>query len=255
MDKFILVFAIIILLVITIFVFQGSGPSFDYSQQIAQIIQPSKFKIAQEKSVEDNLVAESEELPNKILHKVPFTAQAPFGNWDDVRQDTGCEEASILMAMRWVNNQTLTLEQAEQEIIAITEFEIGLFGHHHDTSSQDTLRVLKDYYNYDNAYLEYDIGVGDIKKALAQGYLVIVPINGQMVNNPYYTQPGPFQHKIVIIGYDDQTQEFITNDPGTKQGGGYRYEYQILENALMDYPTGINEPISQIRSAMIVVKK
>jgi hypothetical protein len=197
----------------------------------------------------------SEELPAQILYDVPFTPQAPFGNWDDIRQDTGCEEASIFMAMKWVNEEDLTFEEAEQEIIATSEFEEENYGHHHDTSSQDTIRLIKDYYGYDKVYLEYDIGVEEIKTALAQGNLVIVPINGQIVGNPYYTLPGPFQHKMVIRGYDDTTQEFITNDPGTKRGEGYRYDYQVLENALMDYPTGFNEPVEQIIPAMIVVKR
>ena len=194
-------------------------------------------------------------IPQRVLLDVPFTVQAPFGGWADERQDYGCEEASILMAMRWARGETLTAAQAEQEIIAISEFEKEQYGDFHDTSAQDTLKVMKAYFKYENAFVQFDIGTEDIKAELAKGNVVIVPIDGRNVGNPYYTPPGPPKHKIVIRGYDDATQEFITNDPGTKRGEGYRYGYDVLEGALLDYPTGINEPITEIKTAMIVIKK
>lgn len=190
-----------------------------------------------------------------VLLDVPFTVQAPFGGWADVRQDYGCEEAAILMAMHWAWDKPLSPAQAEQEIIAISEFEKEQYGDFHDTSAQDTLKVLKAYFGYENAFVKFAIGAQDIKAELAQGNVVIVPIDGTKVGNPYYTPPGPPKHKIVIRGYDDVAQEFITNDPGTKRGEGYRYGYEVLENALLDYPTGINEPIIEARTAMIVVQK
>jgi hypothetical protein len=195
-------------------------------------------------------------LPAQVLLSVPFTSQAPFGNWNDPRQDSGCEEASILMAMLWVKGQqSITPEEAEKEIIAISEFEQKNYGFFHDTSTQDTLMVLKNYFGYEKAFAVFDINIKDIKAELARGNLVIVPIDGTVIDNIYYTPPGPTRHKIVITGYNDATQEFITNDPGTKNGNGYRYDYQILENSLMDYPTGFNESVNQIKKSMIVVQK
>ncbi|MEK7494233.1 MAG: C39 family peptidase [Patescibacteria group bacterium] len=191
----------------------------------------------------------------QVLLDVPFTVQAPFGGWADARQDYGCEEAAILMAMHWVWDKSLSAAQAEQEIIAISEFEKEQYGDFHDTSAQDTLKVMKAYFKYENAFVKYDIDAQDIKAELASGNVVIVPIDGTKVGNPYYTPPGPPKHKIIIRGYNDATQEFITNDSGTKRGEGYRYKYEILENALVDYPTGINEPIIDARTAMIVVQK
>ena len=190
-----------------------------------------------------------------VVLDVPFTVQAPFGGWADERQDYGCEEASILMAMHWVRDKALSAVQAEQEIIAISEFEKEQYGDFHDTSAEDTLKVMKAYFKYENAFVKYDIGIADIKAELARGNAVIVPLDGRKVGNPYYTPPGPPKHKLVIRGYDDAAQEFITNDPGTKRGEGYRYNYDVLENALVDYPTGINEPIIEMRTAMIVVQK
>ena len=40
---------------------------------------------------------------------------------------------------------------------------------------------------------------------------------------------------LVIIGFDDKTGEFITNDPGTKRGAEFRYKYKILLNAIHNW--------------------
>lgn len=194
-----------------------------------------------------------EPLPEKVLHDAPFVAQAPFGNWNDAKQNYGCEEASLLMAVHWFNGKELTKEYALREILAMSDFELGRFGDFHDTSLVDTLDLLKEYLKHDNAYVKFDINRDDIKKELAAGNLVVVPIDGRKVGNIYYTPPGPYQHQILVVGYDDATQEFITHDPGTARGAFYRYGYKVLENALMDYPTGNNEIVTEIRSGMIVI--
>lgn len=194
-------------------------------------------------------------IPEKVLHDVPFTSQAPFGNWADAEQNYGCEEASLLMAVYWAHGKKLTSEIALREIKAMSKFEQEKYGDFHDTSIADTLDLLKTYLKHENAFAKYDIGVEDIKKELAKGNLVVVPINGRILGNIYFTPPGPFLHQMVIVGYDDTTQEFISHDPGTMKGGNYRYGYKTVERALMDYPTGFNEPVNEIRSAMISIGK
>lgn len=194
-------------------------------------------------------------IPKKVLLDVPFAPQAPFGNWADERQDYGCEEASILMAVYWAEGKELSYAKAEEEIIAISEFEKKVYGNFYDTSAADTLKVLETYFGYVNARVQYDIHIVDIKAELAVGNVVIVPINGRLLGNPYFTPPGPPKHKLVIRGYDDATQEFITNDPGTKRGEAYRYSYEVMEGALVDYPSGRDEEIVNFHTAMIVVGK
>ncbi len=191
-----------------------------------------------------------------VLLDVPFTPQAPFGNWSDIRQQSGCEEAAALMAMRWVKGKSLTLEEAEKEIIAISDFELKTYGHFHDTSAEDLVaRIFKGYFKYNNVEVRYDIKATDIRSELDKGNLVLVPANGQKLNNPYYKAPGPLEHMLIIRGYDSKTGEFITNDSGTKKGELYRYSEDIVMEAIYDYPTGYHEPVNGIKKVMIVVKK
>ncbi|PIT86545.1 MAG: hypothetical protein COU33_02535, partial [Candidatus Magasanikbacteria bacterium CG10_big_fil_rev_8_21_14_0_10_43_6] len=49
---------------------------------------------------------------------------------------------------------------------------------------------------------------------------------------------GPNYHTIVISGFDDETQEFITQEPGTQFGLDYRYPYARLMEAMHDFVPG-----------------
>lgn len=212
----------------------------------------SSFQIPNEMS--QGVSLESKPRGSYILD-VPFTAQAPLSNWGDSRQQNGCEEAAVLMAMAWVRGKTLRPEEAEKEIIAIADYELENYGHFHDTSAQDLVdQVFKGYFDYGNVEVKYDISAEDIKKELGAGNLVLVPANGKILDNPFYTEP-PIEHMVVVRGYDSNTKEFIVNDSGTSRGELFRYAEDILIDAIYDYPTGYHEPVSELKKVMIIVKK
>lgn len=188
--------------------------------------------------------------------QVPFTPQAPFGNWDDQRQQDGCEEAATLMAIKWARSEELNQAEALEKIIGISDWLLKKYGEYRDISAANTIDwIIKDYFNYPKAALKMGIMIEDIIYELGQGNLIITPMNGQIMHNPYYTLPGPPRHMIVIIGYDADRKVFITNDPGTKNGKNYEYDAKLLFNAIRDYPTGYHEIINRIEKNMIVVWK
>jgi hypothetical protein len=200
---------------------------------------------------------EEQDLPNQVLLDVAFTSQAPFGDWDDPRQQDGCEEASVLMAMLWLRGQTsISRDEALREILTASDWEQEKYGSFHDTSAQDTVeRLFKDYYKHYGAYVSYDVSVDNIKKELATGHLVLVPASGQLLGNPNFSGAGPERHMLVIRGYDDRREQFITNDPGTRRGEEYKYSYNVLIDAIRDYPTGYKVPIEGVNKAIIVVER
>jgi hypothetical protein len=193
--------------------------------------------------------------PQSILLDVAFFAQAPFGEWNDPTYQNGCEEAAIIMAMSWVRGVGETKDQAKIDIAAITQFEDKIYGWTPDRSAADTARLLEDYYGYQNVEARSGIGSQDIKTEILKGNLLIVPVNGRILKNPFYTPPGPEHHMIVVIGYDASRDEFITNDIGTRQGQNYRYGASRLGAALQDYLTGDHLPSIAGATAMIIVKK
>lgn len=194
-------------------------------------------------------------LSTKILIDVPFMVQAPFGRWDTSLFQDGCEEVSLLMAWHWLQGTTLTEAQVAQEITKLSAFEDKKYGSAVDRSAADTAKLMQDYFGYTKIRVAYDVTAPDIIAELQQGNIVITPMDGRALNNPFYTPPGPERHMLVIRGYDPTTKEFITNDGGTKRGAGYRYGQQRLLSAIRDYPTGNHQPITTKKTAMIVVGK
>lgn len=193
-----------------------------------------------------------------VLHDVPFTPQAPFAEWDDQRQQDGCEEASALMAIRWAQGRSLTLHEARAEIINASDFELEKYGEYRDVSTKDTIdRIIVDYFGYDEDKIKWkkNVDIEDIKRELLRGNIVILHVDGRLLGNPYFSGDGPEYHSLVVKGFDDARGEFITNDPGTKRGESYRYKYSVLENSIRDYPTGFHLPRLQINKNMIVVSK
>jgi hypothetical protein len=191
------------------------------------------------------------------MDNVPFAAQAPFGNWKDPKEQNGCEEAASTIAVYWARGKPLTKQQMLDEVLAISAYEQQEYGSSVDTSSTDTVeRVIKGYFNYPNSQAHILQNADQIINWLSNGYLVITPMDGRLVGNPYYTAPGPERHMIVIRGFDPKTGEFITNDAGTRQGENYRYPKNKFFNAIRDYPTGDHQPIldPSSKSAILVSK-
>ncbi len=211
--------------------------------------------VAETEEEKSESVADQSALPKRAFLKVPFFSQAPFGDWKDEREQDGCEEMSLLMASYWVRGEEGNKKQALADLFDTAEYEERTFGSFHDTNAEDTAKLARDYFGL-TARAQYDMSILDIKRELAKGNVVITPVNGQSIGNPYYTAPGPERHMIVLVGYDEQAGEFITNDPGTKRGKGYRYNYDVLWNAVRDYPSGHKTPIKdQSVKAMIVVER
>ncbi len=211
-----------------------------------------------EEGIADPRDAGSLDLENSrelMVFNVPFTPQAPFAEWDDPRQQDGCEEASMLMAVKWARGEEIeSPSQAKKDILAISSYLENNYDEYLDTSARDTAdRIAKGYFKYNNVRVEYDFLVDDIIDELEAGSIVVVPTDGRLLGNPYFTAPGPERHMLVIRGYDPETKEFITNDPGTRKGEWYRYDADVLWNAIRDYPSGYHEPINGVKKAMIVV--
>lgn len=192
-------------------------------------------------------------IPARVEIAVPFLAQAPFGDWGEPWQDA-CEEASVMMAVAWARGFKLDPDSAADEISNEVAFEKRTLGYYRDTNVADTVRILREFYHYDSVMVrDSGVNIAAIKKELARGNIVMVPLAGALLKNPYFTSP-PLYHMVVIRGYDDATKEFITNEPGTKHGNGFRYGYENLFDAIHDW-TGFDRDILKGNKVMIVVSR
>jgi hypothetical protein len=164
---------------------------------------------------------------------VDFASQAPFANWDALHQEA-CEEASMATVAMYFSGQKLDETIMDQEILSLYAWE-QKNGYAIDLSASQTADILGEYYGL-NARVVTEVTVSRIKEELDMGHLVIAPLAGRLLGNPYFTSPGPIYHMLVIRGYD--SDEFITNEVGTKRGDGFRYKYNILINAVHDWNIG-----------------
>ncbi len=201
---------------------RGETPA-DRANKVTQ----SNSQQTNSKPNENSINSAKEELPTKLQLTVPFTAQAPTANWDELHNEA-CEEASAIMANAYFNNiSSLPPATVEKQIESLTKWQQENLGYHLSISTEEVVEMIKA--NYDLKVETAEISEDAIKKALSENKLVIVPANGQMLGNPNFKQPGPVYHMFVITGYD--SKNFITNDPGTRKGLNYKYTYKTIEAA------------------------
>jgi len=175
------------------------------------------------------------ELPEKLILDVPFMSQAPNSNWDDPYQEA-CEEASMIMVYNYLQGvSSISKDEADKQILDMVAYQDSI-GLTYDIDTTEMQRVIKDYYNLESTIItEKSINIESFKNTLNNGYPIIIPAQGQQLNNPNFTNGGPEYHMLVVIGYDDKKQEFITNDPGTRNGEKYTYSYDTIMDAIHDW--------------------
>ena len=171
------------------------------------------------------------------LISVPFTSQAPLGNWAQPWQDF-CEEASVVMAVHFVWGAALTSKLAEMEMQIIKQYQQIVFKKYKDTSAGETASILTNLFGFKNIRTQIIRSGDEIKKELTTGNIVIAPTAGRMLKNPNFTPPGPLYHMLVIRGFDDERGTFTTNDPGTRRGNGFVYPQSRLFDAIHDWNGG-----------------
>lgn len=188
-------------------------------------------------------------LAGEVNLAIPFTSQAPHANWDEFHQEF-CEEASLLMAASYIRGEAIVgPEDADQKMFAIKAFEEVRFGYWKDTTAEETAVILREHYGIAQVSVVYDPTIAQIRETVAQGKAVVLPAAGRQLGNPYFTQPGPLYHMLVVKGYTKDGR-FITNDPGTRRGADYLYDANILWNAIHDWNGG---DVTNGKKVMIVV--
>jgi len=194
---------------------------------LQQIVQKVEQKAAQ---VNDTLLTKP-----TVLLPVLFASQAPLANWDALHQEA-CEEASMIMAYHYYNDLGLSPSIMETEIQKQVDWQTQK-GYGVDVTAAQVQTILNKYFSLESKLISNPTAK-DIETALSADELVIVPAAGRLLGNPNFRAPGPVYHMLVIIGYDSKQQEFITNDPGTRNGAKYRYKYDVLLKAIHDWNGG-----------------
>lgn len=175
-------------------------------------------------------------LPQAVILPVPFTPQAPLGNWAD-RQHT-CEEASLVMVDRYLHGDhsgsLIDPHTADEAINQITAWKPA-----QDLTTQQVGELAQRYLGW--AYKVLPSDRLNMKQQLALGRPLIIGVRTHGLGNPnypgyrtHYEQTGwSVSHYLVVTGYD-QSDSYILNDPGLTRGHSYHISYDQLMHAIDD---------------------
>jgi hypothetical protein len=176
------------------------------------------------------LVTKTQNIP------VPFTTQAPYSNWNQPWQDF-CEEAVILMIDSYYTGGKLDKPTASKELLQINKIKENHLGKSLDEDANKIISLVNNFLSWETKLVKNPT-LEQIKKEIDMGRPIIAPVHGRYLYNPYFRNGGPDYHAVVISGYDEEKQEFITQEPGTRYGFNFRYKYDTLLNALHDFLPG-----------------
>src|SRR5713226_5103635 len=210
------------------FAFFGAGPQISYTT-------PDLVPI------DLNTAAPSDQppvnLPTAVILPVPFTPQAPLGNWA-ARQHT-CEEASLVMVDRYLHGDhsggLIDGQTADSAINQVTAWKPAV-----DLTTLQVGQVAQKYMGW--AYKVLPADRLNMKQQLALGRPLIMGVRTHSLGNPNYPgyrdhfgQSGwSVAHFIVVVGYN-QSDQFILNDPGLTRGHGTTAGWDTLMHSLDDH--------------------
>lgn len=176
-------------------------------------------------------------IPAQLQWPVLFASQAPLSNWDALHEEA-CEEASMIVAVKYFKKSPLDNNIMEEEIQRLIKWETDN-GYEVDLNAEEIVRVMADYFGFNSVRISREVNTDQLKYELSKGNLIIIPAAGRDLHNPNFKAPGPIYHMLVIKGYSGS--QFITNDPGTRKGNGYRYDYATIINAIHDWDQELDQ--------------
>jgi hypothetical protein len=178
-------------------------------------------------------------LPEHLLLQVPFTTQAPLGNWAQ-RQHT-CEEANLTMlSAYWQRDSSVVIDPraADSTISALVSWQVQQWGAKDDLTDTRLGELAKQYYGYGYMLVPNDPQV--IRKQIAAGHPLIAGVRTHGLGNSNYPGYGnhfeeegwSVSHYVLVIGYDGDG--VWLNDPGITKGRGYHISWAQLTHAIDD---------------------
>jgi hypothetical protein len=202
---------------------------------------------------------------------VPYTGQAPSGNWNALHEEF-CEAAAVLMVAYWyqhkyVGSDVQTIPPAEADNVMtnqIVPWERHTFPYL-DLPLTDVAKVGSAFDpTLVGAVSPIDPEV--IRQNLAANRPVIIPVmtqlpNGQLIEKHYTNHRGPqggfgVYHLIVLIGYDTASDTFYADDPGiVPEGKRHEYSWSLLSAAIDAQTTSPDTRVRQGRVMLIFSKQ
>lgn len=165
--------------------------------------------------------------------EMPFYSQAPFSNWDYPWQEA-CEEASIALIANVYLEKNWDREGFNEELLRLVDWEMETFGAYEHTTVTQTVQMIEENYGLKTQVI-VNPDFEDLESAIQAGHFIVAPFAGKLLKNPNFTNGGPVYHMLVIKGYNQEKQQVVTHDVGTRNGEDYVYSWAVIQNALHDW--------------------
>jgi hypothetical protein len=167
--------------------------------------------------------------PDKKTINVPYTSQAPAGNWSEP-WGNACEETSIYMVSSFYANDPIKRDAAIKNIKNILAVKKQDFKVSKDESLQEISDLIKALGFPWTTKIVNNPTEEQLKQELSANRPIIVPVFAPTLGQT----DGADYHVMVLIGYDDATKTFIVNDPGITNGQNRHFPYDTFMAAIHD---------------------
>lgn len=176
--------------------------------------------------------------PSALLANVPYTVQAPNGQWDAAHQEY-CEAAAVTMVGLYYQGATypgnvIPAATANNDMAAIVAWERQTWPDQLNLSLQQVAQDGAHFYGLTASVVPLDWNA--VQRYLASGQPVIIPVMthggpGNSMINPHYGTDNVY-HVIVLVGYNAAQGIVYTNDAGISQGHDLAYAWTTLQTAV-----------------------
>ena len=166
--------------------------------------------------------------PTGAILPVPYTVQAPFGNWKFHQES--CEEAAVLMYHDFLQGDarsSIPPAEADQQLRALKAWQVQNWGAEKDLTIDRTGQLAQAYYGFHFQVIQ--VTEESIRQAIAAGHPVVVPVMTHSLRNPHYG-PKTVYHELLIKGYSGGG--VVSNDAGVQEGKDWFYSWSILFGAI-----------------------
>lgn len=216
---------------------------------------PTTTNVSEPTVTNSPTIIQPDKYPDSYLINTFFITQAPEKNWLEPWQDA-CEEAAILTVKDYYFHLSPHLQQQISDLQAVFDFEkTNNFSEDINTTQMAT--VSAKLYGFKSIIIP-NPNLDTFKKYLSENMPIIVPADGKILftENSHFKSGGPWYHNLVVLGYDDHSQQFIVHDVGTQFGAYYRYSYSLLLSSIHDFPaSGKKEDIATGPKNILVLIK
>lgn len=176
--------------------------------------------------------------PSALIAGVPYTVQAPNGDWDAAHEEY-CEAAAVTMVGLYYQRTTfpgnlIPADTANADMGQVAAWERQTWPNQLNLSLQQIAQDGAHFYGLTASVVPLDWTA--IQGYLANGQPVIIPVMthggpGGTQINPDYGADNVY-HVIVLVGYNAAQGVVYTNDAGISQGHDLGYAWTTLETAV-----------------------